>query len=166
MYVRARREKGRLGEILCSGKSGPDRQSAGHGTGQSRGTGKRGEIAPNSKPQIDPLHASQPATKRRNGSSIVRFIGASIALRPCRKRPFFEFSLCSSRACLGKIMHFIYKWLKNGRFPYVTRRLLPACNLWLVRTAAVSRCGRPAETSFFYFSMFVLNLSWQMFGFQ
>jgi hypothetical protein len=29
---------------------------------------------------------------------------------------FFEFSLCSSRACLGKIMHFIYKWLKKCRF--------------------------------------------------
>jgi hypothetical protein len=26
---------------------------------------------------------------------------------------FFEFSLCLSRACLGKIMHFIYKWLKK-----------------------------------------------------
>eukprot|EP01046_Picozoa_sp_COSAG06_P037656 COSAG06_NODE_4273_length_4410_cov_5.289754_7_plen_54_part_00 len=29
---------------------------------------------------------------------------------------FFEFSLCLSRACLGKIMHFIYKWLKKCRF--------------------------------------------------
>jgi hypothetical protein len=29
---------------------------------------------------------------------------------------FFEFFLCSSRACLGKIMHFIYKWLKKCRF--------------------------------------------------
>jgi len=29
---------------------------------------------------------------------------------------FFEFSLCLSRACLGKIMHFIYKWRKNGVF--------------------------------------------------
>jgi hypothetical protein len=28
-------------------------------------------------------------------------------------RTFFEFSLCLSRACLGKIMHFIYKWLKK-----------------------------------------------------
>eukprot|EP01046_Picozoa_sp_COSAG06_P010508 COSAG06_NODE_575_length_14056_cov_25.763345_3_plen_189_part_00 len=36
----------------------------------------------------------------------------------CRKRPFFEFSLCLSRACLGKIMHFIYIWLKKCRFPY------------------------------------------------
>jgi hypothetical protein len=29
---------------------------------------------------------------------------------------FFEFSLCLSRACLGKIMLFIYKWLKSAVF--------------------------------------------------
>jgi hypothetical protein len=29
---------------------------------------------------------------------------------------FFEFSLCLSRACLGKIMHVIYKRLKKCRF--------------------------------------------------
>jgi hypothetical protein len=33
-----------------------------------------------------------------------------------RKRPFFEFSLCLSRACLGKKMNFIYKWLKKPVF--------------------------------------------------
>jgi hypothetical protein len=27
---------------------------------------------------------------------------------------FFEFSLCLSRACLGKMFVFIYKWLKNA----------------------------------------------------
>ena len=37
---------------------------------------------------------------------------------------FFEFSLCLSRACLGKIMHFIYKWLKKCRF--LTIMLVPA----------------------------------------
>ena len=31
---------------------------------------------------------------------------------------FFEFSLCLSRACLGKKMHFIYKWLKKWRFSH------------------------------------------------
>jgi hypothetical protein len=34
---------------------------------------------------------------------------------------FFEFSLCLSRACLGKMMHFIYKWLKNAVFRTHTR---------------------------------------------
>eukprot|EP01046_Picozoa_sp_COSAG06_P003174 COSAG06_NODE_120_length_23106_cov_18.311862_16_plen_174_part_00 len=37
----------------------------------------------------------------------------------CRLREngtFFEFPLCLSRACLGKRMHFIYKWLKKCRF--------------------------------------------------
>jgi hypothetical protein len=29
---------------------------------------------------------------------------------------FFEFSLCLSRACLGKMIVFIYKWLKNAVF--------------------------------------------------
>ena len=27
-----------------------------------------------------------------------------------KRRSFLEFSLCSSRACVGKMMHFIYKW--------------------------------------------------------
>ena len=35
---------------------------------------------------------------------------------PGKTALFFEFSLCLSRACLGKIMHFIYKWLKKCRF--------------------------------------------------
>jgi hypothetical protein len=29
---------------------------------------------------------------------------------------FFEFSLCLSRACLGKMIVLIYKWLKNAVF--------------------------------------------------
>jgi hypothetical protein len=33
---------------------------------------------------------------------------------------FFEISLCLSRACLGKMMHFMYKWRKKWgfRFPH------------------------------------------------
>jgi hypothetical protein len=34
----------------------------------------------------------------------------------CRKRHFCEFSLCLSRACLGKKMTFIYKWRKKPVF--------------------------------------------------
>jgi hypothetical protein len=37
-------------------------------------------------------------------------------MMPARKRHFFELSLCLSRACLGKRMHFIYKWRKKCRF--------------------------------------------------
>ena len=33
-----------------------------------------------------------------------------------RTTAFFEFSLCLSRACLGKMIIFIYKWLKNAVF--------------------------------------------------
>ena len=29
-----------------------------------------------------------------------------------KRHLFFEFSLCLSRACLGKMIVFIYKWLK------------------------------------------------------
>jgi hypothetical protein len=42
--------------------------------------------------------------------------------RPCKsgrwspKRAFLEFSLCLSRACLGKKLHLIYKWLKKPGF--------------------------------------------------
>ena len=44
--------------------------------------------------------------------------GGARCSRPstARKRHFFECSLCLSRACLGKIMHFIFKWLKKCRF--------------------------------------------------
>jgi hypothetical protein len=35
---------------------------------------------------------------------------------------FFEFSLCLSRACLGKVFVFIYKWLKNAVFRRHERR--------------------------------------------
>ena len=39
---------------------------------------------------------------------------------PEEKRSFFEFSLCFSRVCLGKMFGFIYKWLKKTGFysPY------------------------------------------------
>ena len=36
---------------------------------------------------------------------------------------FFEFSLCLSRACLGKMIVFIYKWLKNAVFRREVMRL-------------------------------------------
>ena len=46
---------------------------------------------------------------------------------------FFEFSLCLSRACLGKIMHFIYKWRKSAVF-------LPAA-------APAAKCGAAASAA-------------------
>jgi hypothetical protein len=36
--------------------------------------------------------------------------------RPARKRSVFDFSLCLSRACLGKKITFIYQWLKKTVF--------------------------------------------------
>jgi hypothetical protein len=41
---------------------------------------------------------------------------AGIAARPLRKTPLFsQLSLCLSRACLGKMIVVIYKWLKKWR---------------------------------------------------
>jgi hypothetical protein len=43
--------------------------------------------------------------------------GSQPRVPPIRRRvSFFEFSLCLSRACLGKIMLFIYKWRKKTVF--------------------------------------------------
>jgi hypothetical protein len=44
---------------------------------------------------------------------------------PKRERciSLFEFSLCLSRACLGKIFVYIYIWLKKWRFLIINRRL-------------------------------------------
>ena len=48
---------------------------------------------------------------------------------PARKRHFIEFSLRLSRACLGKMIAFIHKWLKKCRFltfhPAIARRIPP-----------------------------------------
>jgi membrane-associated HD superfamily phosphohydrolase len=40
-----------------------------------------------------------------------------------KRRSFFEFSLCLSRACVGKMIVFIYKWLKNAVFRREVMRL-------------------------------------------
>jgi hypothetical protein len=42
----------------------------------------------------------------------VRAFGGTIG---AQTPSFFEFSLCLSRACLGKMIVFIYKWRKNLR---------------------------------------------------
>ena len=56
--------------------------------------------------------------------------GCRAACRLCPKAPpekmaaFFEFSLCLSRACLGKKIALIYKWLKTTAFAYIRRHAL------------------------------------------
>ena len=52
-------------------------------------------------------------------------LSCRMALVDSLKTPaFFEFSLCLSRAWLGKMITFIYKWLKKPLFflPQATRR--------------------------------------------
>jgi hypothetical protein len=63
--------------------------------------------------------------------------------RPVRKMPpFFEFYPCLPRACLGKMIVFIYILLKNGGF----RSGQPSGGLQLYH----SRRGKEAKQSFFF----------------
>ena len=52
---------------------------------------------------------------------------------PLRKTPLFsQLFLCLSRACLGKMFVFMYKWRKQWRFPHQgdrVRALLSQLNL-------------------------------------
>eukprot|EP01046_Picozoa_sp_COSAG06_P009619 COSAG06_NODE_504_length_14946_cov_34.563750_12_plen_161_part_00 len=66
-----------------------------------------------------------PLAEQRVGGENLWYNGPCLALHAAGEHvkhhlrengTFFEFSLCLSRACLGKIMHFIYKWLKKCRF--------------------------------------------------
>jgi hypothetical protein len=45
-------------------------------------------------------------------------VGSTVVVPPILREngTFLEFSLCLSRACLGKMLIFIYKWLKKCRF--------------------------------------------------
>jgi hypothetical protein len=45
-----------------------------------------------------------------------RFAPTADAISAFEKRAYLEFSLCLSRACLGKKMIFMYKWLKKPVF--------------------------------------------------
>jgi hypothetical protein len=47
-----------------------------------------------------------------------------------RKASFFEFSLYLSRACLGKMIVFMYKWLKKAVFCRLDHRL-GVCDAWV-----------------------------------
>jgi hypothetical protein len=88
---------------------------------------------------------------------------------PAENGIVFEFSLCLSRACLGKIMHFIYKWLKKCRFPHQfvdSDKVCPVPLEELPRLEALVDACRNRKVSFPSFPMFVPTLSWQMFGFQ
>ena len=64
-------------------------------------------------------------SKKKKGLSFFAFLGPLLGrLPPSRPAgstlqenvPFWEFSLCLSRACLGKTIAFIYKWRKKRRF--------------------------------------------------
>lgn len=62
----------------------------------------------------------------------------------CSKPFFFEFSLCLSRACLGKLMHFIYKWRKKCFLP--SRHLILSGGVfhWLLRLESLLSPGLEA----------------------
>jgi hypothetical protein len=60
--------------------------------------------------------AFDPARDHIEGS-LGLIVGGNV---PCEKRPFLEFFLCLSRACLGKMIVFIYKW--REKYVFLTRR--------------------------------------------
>jgi hypothetical protein len=62
---------------------------------------------------------------------------------------FFEFSLCSSRACLGQMLIFIYKWRKKCRF---------LAFLSFGNTSCTTKTHTPVCVS--AFPVFVPSLSW------
>jgi ABC-type multidrug transport system fused ATPase/permease subunit len=47
-----------------------------------------------------------------DAANVTEFVHTFPAVR--KTASFFEFSLCLSRACLGKMIVFIYKWLKTA----------------------------------------------------
>ena len=105
--------------------------------------------------------SSQASTQRR-------ILGA------LRKTPlFFEFSLCLSRACLGKMMHFIYKWRKKWCFFAPLRWLLREGEELTPDKRGHHRqnltCGterHKAGSCQFSVSLFVPSLSWQTIAFD
>eukprot|EP01046_Picozoa_sp_COSAG06_P000243 COSAG06_NODE_7_length_38054_cov_37.302569_5_plen_211_part_00 len=81
-------------------------------------------------------------------------------LPPARKRAFFEFSLCLSRACLGKKMTFVYKWRKSP-FSYQNVSNPPVAS-GNSAAIAVKHNTTPLHFSTFRPYAFVPSLSWQM----
>jgi hypothetical protein len=72
--------------------------------------------------QIPPLPRRR---AHRNAGAAHRadlIVQAAVGARCEKTVSFFEFSLCLSRACLGKMIVFIYKWLKNAGFRREGRR--------------------------------------------
>jgi hypothetical protein len=76
-------------------------------------------------------------------------LGDALHGRAVRKiASFFEFSLCLSRACLGKMIDYINKWLKNAVF---RRRRYRCCCYWIgsqdgaVRRRGASRGARDSR---------------------
>jgi hypothetical protein len=106
------------------------------------------------------------ASQKRTRCFTVRAL--LVQRQPCTKCAlFFEFSLCLSRACLGKMIVFIYKLLKRG-----SKCTCHICNLY-IKTNILPRQARDKrrETTtqeslsairFPYVLTFVPSLSWQI----
>ena len=62
---------------------------------------------------------SEDSSKRKGAFSHSPGSLQSLPTNTARKRHFIEFSLCLSRACLGKIMHLMYKWRKKVTFSHL-----------------------------------------------
>ena len=76
-----------------------------------------------------PVSVSPPPLTSLEAPSAASSSSSPLALplpRPDEETPLFlEFSLCVSRACLGKIIVFVYEWLKKTVFSPARRRREP-----------------------------------------
>jgi hypothetical protein len=115
---------------------------------------------------IVPRHARD---SRRSGQSLSERVtglyndmhhqntqGASRPNRCEKRHLFLSLSLCLSRACLGKMIVFIYKLLQNGVFLTGGRSVARRC-----RCQCLAACRPPDSTNLVSaFLMFVPSLSW------
>ena len=115
--------------------AGPINTAADDAASGGDGADTDGAAAKSCIRQASGLHWVRGAPALHTDSLAVTLLSnrAESKLRAVRKTAaFFEFSLCLSRACLGKMIVFIYEWLKNAVFRRRIRlqqRFVNACRI-------------------------------------
>jgi hypothetical protein len=110
----------------------------------------------------DAFSYSYPAVEVSVEAQHPLFAGGGAA--PAETRPFLEFSLCLSRACLGKKMIFSIRWRKKDAVSYMRSASSVASVPELVkRTRSAQGTSSYKKTRLFLSAlpMFVPSLSWQ-----
>ena len=120
----------------------------------SDGGHARGRAASRRRPSPPPHRRTFPSHRQSRRCSrapralcrpTVSRSGRQGAAGPKETPLFFEFSLCLSRACLGQMMHFIYKWREKWRsFTQLLKNQLPSTSTSMRRESSKPqrRAGR------------------------